>query len=534
MDRRESDLKFIKALSRTGGLRSESSPFREQLAGLFALEKVDLHVLGHVAVGSLRLQPRFDELVKDAELADLAGLQRKLTVSEYCESLDQPLFHRLLRRTVVRDLAIEHLLTKVRRLYLQWVDEGKLDGNPGQFRIMVSVAAQAFNNEYVQPCEAVEAEILERVRSRLMQQIAAEDGECLIERLVVSAMYAPLWTLGHDVRILSIQPLANRSDFVELVERQVREHMEEQRIRKEIRSFGVDEGGVATRVRRQYEESPYPRWIDVTVARSVPFAPAFTGRFPFLEPREIPSPIQILVAGCGTGHDAIRTATSFSDASVIAVDVSKASLAYAIRQARRYKLSNIEFLHGDLHYIERLGVQFDFIESAGVLHHLEDPLQGFRALTAVLKPGGLMMVAVYSRRDRLCLELTKRWLDSRPLDLTPRGLRALRQEILANHPEQVRTLVTCTEFFYLSGFRDLLCHVHEVAFTPAELRTFLQDSNVSFLGYEMDGKARRAYAEHFPDDAVILDLDKVDRFEAENLHLTSGLHRFWVRKNFSR
>ncbi len=35
-----------------------------------------------------------------------------------------------------------------------------------------------------------------------------------------------------------------------------------------------------------------------------------------------------------------------------------------------------------------LGRQFDLIECVGVLHHLGDPLAGWRVLVSLLKPGG--------------------------------------------------------------------------------------------------------------------------------------------------
>src|SRR5256886_12917699 len=45
-------------------------------------------------------------------------------------------------------------------------------------------------------------------------------------------------------------------------------------------------------------------------------------------------PARILVAGCGTGQNAIAAAKRFSDASVLAIDFSRASLAYAMRKTR--------------------------------------------------------------------------------------------------------------------------------------------------------------------------------------------------------
>ncbi len=40
---------------------------------------------------------------------------------------------------------------------------------------------------------------------------------------------------------------------------------------------------------------------------------------------------------------------------------------------------------------------FDYSYSVGVLHHTGDPLQGFRHLVRVTKPGGVIIVSLYSQ-----------------------------------------------------------------------------------------------------------------------------------------
>ena len=45
-----------------------------------------------------------------------------------------------------------------------------------------------------------------------------------------------------------------------------------------------------------------------------------------------PEKPEILIAGCGTGQHAVNTASRFSDAHVLAVDLSLSSLSYAKRK----------------------------------------------------------------------------------------------------------------------------------------------------------------------------------------------------------
>src|SRR5207302_1150253 len=110
----------------------------------------------------------------------------------------------------------------------------------------------------------------------------------------------------------------------------------------------------------------------------------------------------VLVAGCGTGQQSIRTAQQFPDARVLAVDLSRTSLAYALRKTRERGVSSIDYAQADLLKLETLDRRFDVIEAGGVLHHLADPFVGWRTLLSLLRPGGVMLLGFYSeiaRRD---------------------------------------------------------------------------------------------------------------------------------------
>ena len=73
-----------------------------------------------------------------------------------------------------------------------------------------------------------------------------------------------------------------------------------------------------------------------------------------------------------------------------AVDLSLASLAYAQRKSNELSFTNIDYLQADILHLHQMGKEFDIIESAGVLHHMDEPMAGWRVLVDLLKPGGLM------------------------------------------------------------------------------------------------------------------------------------------------
>ena len=152
------------------------------------------------------------------------------------------------------------------------------------------------------------------------------------------------------------------------------------------------------RVRQQYEENPYPRWVRPQPMPPAPGIAAFLRAvFPLAPVTDIAEPTspRILIAGCGTGQQPIDTARRFPHARVLAIDLSRASLAYAQRKAAELGIANIEFAQADIMAFEPEH-RFDLVEASGVLHHLADPMQGWSRITQWLKPGGAMRVGLYS------------------------------------------------------------------------------------------------------------------------------------------
>ena len=63
-------------------------------------------------------------------------------------------------------------------------------------------------------------------------------------------------------------------------------------------------------------------------------------------------------------------------------------------------LTSIEYAQADLFQLGALSRCFDVIESSGVLHHLAEPLAGWRVLLSLLRPGGFMKLGLYSEVAR--------------------------------------------------------------------------------------------------------------------------------------
>ncbi|MDD3287796.1 MAG: class I SAM-dependent methyltransferase [Alphaproteobacteria bacterium] len=117
-------------------------------------------------------------------------------------------------------------------------------------------------------------------------------------------------------------------------------------------------------------------------------------------PEKPPAPNQsILIAGCGT-MEAPLVAHNNPNASVIGIDQSATSLAHAERLKQKHNLANLELIHMDLRNAASLDRKFDIVISSGVLHHLPIPEEGLKALSAVLKDDGSMLLSLYAKYPR--------------------------------------------------------------------------------------------------------------------------------------
>ena len=81
--------------------------------------------------------------------------------------------------------------------------------------------------------------------------------------------------------------------------------------------------------------------------------------------------------------------------------MSVASRAVAEARAKVRGLTNIRWITDSLMEIPHLDLgEFDFINSIGVLHHLESTEAGLQALASVLKPEGAMHIMLYAKYGR--------------------------------------------------------------------------------------------------------------------------------------
>ena len=115
--------------------------------------------------------------------------------------------------------------------------------------------------------------------------------------------------------------------------------------------------------------------------------------------------LTVLDYGCGPGNDIIGFMHASKPARMIAVDVSPTALALARARTDLHQFS-VEFhqIPESPATIPLDSTSVDLVHSAGVIHHIPDPLPVLREIHRVLKPTGHAQIMVY-HRDSIWMHL---------------------------------------------------------------------------------------------------------------------------------
>ncbi len=404
----------------------------------------------------------------------------------------------------------------------QGEDNGETDDHIVPFAC--ALARQCFINEYVYGQAEAEGGLASVMRDRLLQDLASGAAITPLTLAVVAA-YFPLHALPMAEALLRRDWPATVAGLLRV---QLREPLEEAADRNAITILAPVKDSVSLQVMRQYEENPYPRW---TINPLNAFA-ADQARGRTIPTAERQAKLDILIAGCGTGLHAVQIAQVYPNARLLAVDMSRTSLAYARRKTRELGLRNIEYAQADILELGTIGRTFDSIELVGVLHHLAEPTAGWRVLVSLLRPGGTMRIGLYSNLARRVIAQARDYIAARGYLATAGDIKRCRQDII-REPRHWKMLIGVKDFYTMSGCRDLLFNVMEHRFTIPEIAAFLNDNGLSFLGFEPfdDPKVIEQFHKQFPGAADEANLDQWGRFEADHPETFWGMYIFMVGRN---
>lgn len=484
-----------------------------------------------VLVNLLRQDPAIRSLLDRIA----AAWPERLSPGDSADALfGNPLLLALLHNAVIPDIAIERMLATFRG----WLLRDAIDSAAGHesrqdddvLAFHCALAKQCHLNDYLYSATTDEAATARTLSETLALGLAADDG-FPVQWLVAVATYFPLASLPAPERLLE---RSWPEPVQALLTQQVAAPLHERARRTAIPRLTSIDDDMSRQVRQQYEESPYPKWAAlVRPGAQVSLHDYLRNRVPGTDLRiaDRGGRAMALNAGCGTGQQPIDTALRLAGVDVLAVDLSLASLCYAARMADELGLKNILFAQADILRLASITQRFDLIESTGVLHHLREPLAGLSVLTSLLKPDGVMRLALYSETARRSVIAARALIAARGYTATADDIRRCREEILAlpdGRPE--KRVAVFSDFHSLSECRDLLFHVCEHRYTIAGLRRLLEEAGLRLIGFELEPAQHAAFAHAFPDPATLADLDAWTAFESRNPDAFAGMYQFWVRR----
>jgi SAM-dependent methyltransferase len=232
-----------------------------------------------------------------------------------------------------------------------------------------------------------------------------------------------------------------------------------------------------------YARHPYPppvanldrardEWRDPNRARA---------EFHLLWPEKPYRPdFRILVAGCGT-YQAARYALCWPEARVVGIDVSPTSITHTEKLRQQYDLNNLELRQCRIEDAASLNREFDLIVCTGVLHHLEEPAVGLRALRRVLAHDGAMHLMVYATYGRTGIYMLQEYCRRLGIGTSPDDVEALvaaLQVLPPRHP-LVALLRGSRDANDRDALADALLNPRERSYTVPQLFDLIDGSGLA-------------------------------------------------------
>ena len=142
----------------------------------------------------------------------------------------------------------------------------------------------------------------------------------------------------------------------------------------------------------------------------------------------------------------------------------------------------------DLCEVGNLGETFDLIKCTGVLHHMEAPAEGLKALRSVLSAKGVLHGMVYAANRRVGVYLLQDVFRRLGLQQNTNDIRVARDiiDVLPEHHyfHWLRRTDGANEFANDAAFVDLLFHSRDRAFSVPEVLALISDCGLAFQDWD--------------------------------------------------
>jgi len=475
--------------------------------------------IANAAVSLLKLEANFQKIL---ELANSDTL--KQNPADIILQLNQfPLLLQLMKVCPIPDLEIEKLLKNLRASILKNIFSLKEISN----KLLIfqsALALQCFTNEYIYKQTKEEEKCLQVIEKSVKNKLE-DNGQPEPQEILILASYKMLnqYDWSHLLIVAD--------EIQEVFTRQKDEPEKENDLKSQVPALEEITDNISLEVRKQYEENPYPRWVNLHLRlkpeQILKVVDESKLKIYDKEIISVESP-SILIAGCGTGQHSISSAACFKSSKVLAIDLSLSSLSYAQRKSNDLNVKNVEYMQADILTLGGVKRQFDIIECSGVLHHMDDPMTGWKALVDCLKPSGLMNIGLYSELARQDIVKIRQEINQAGIGSSDAEMKFFREAIIGSDKEHHKMIRTCTDFYSLSMFRDLLFHIKEHRFTIPRIKDYLDELGLKFCGFGstkivLDFKLKNGHKDQY-------NLDEWHLYEEANPNTFAEMYQFWCQK----
>ena len=422
----------------------------------------------------------------------------------------------------ISDLLLEELLIEIRKIIL--FNISKIKSNPEVESFLHSLSHQCYINEYIYGITKKENRAIINIEKNISKNIELGRQIPNLHFLILSC-YKPLYNYKWKKKI----KVSKKLEKIKKIH--IDYFLEEKNIKNAIiRDINI-KNQVSKKIKSQYEENPYPRWtklpsfnLNSSIVNFVYNKKLNLNDYRVLNNKS-PS---VLIAGCGTGQNVFNNAQQFKNSNILGIDLSLSSLAYAIRKSKELKFSNIHFNHLDILNLKKINANFDIVEVMGVLHHMENPMQGLESILNCIKPGGLLRIGLYSKKARENITRIKKDMTKLDIQADKNSMLSFRNKIKKLKINLYDEIFQSNDAYSLSGFRDLIFHEHELYFNLDDIKNFIKKYNLHFCGFDND-ELNSKFINMFGFEEL-QNLDKWANIENNNKKYFSRMYQFWCQK----
>ncbi len=487
---------------------------KDIILGCLITDDIDLSAARIPWFGLLKQDPDFKPFLKLMDKSSFEEFKKSFSALDNTNILTDPYFLTGLQKLIVFKAEFERFLTNLRHFFLC---EAHSDKNPlreaQMLMLLASLSCYCHETEYVLARSDDEEQKIAAIQKSIVSGTASD------MEIALYACYAPLSSLENAPTLAA--DYSAHPALADIVALQITNIAARDKIKNSIPALTPIKNEVSEKVRAQYETFPYPRWKTYDQNIKNEHCESFLS---------IGNP-RILVAGCGTGKEAIELGHVFPDAHILAVDLSLSSLSYGVEQARKFGINNVRFEHADILELGALPDRFDYIASSGVLHHMDAPENGLKVLTGLLKSGGTMRLAFYSRFARHAINKTRTAINEHKIGNDDQSIRDFRAGI-KNYIDKktYENISSFADYYSMSECRDLIFHVQEHQYDLQGIEELLAQNNLAFKEFYLPKSTLEKYSKMFPQDVSKTNLTHWKKFEERHQDSFKEMYRFWCIK----